>query len=290
MTDNKTPADRLGDCLQEFIHYNTKLLSPYWLEQLNNELSDYHASKVGDDGKEFPANDWFPCKVNLASNWGPWLRHDGSGSFGRGPKHVRVSLGSTGISDAIIYLGKERSGWGRNYSPDWSDIRFYRMRMDHPHYLGLSEQALETLLPETMPPQSVGDDELVERLKFRREWCVKKRGTSEVRYPSGEFVFMEIELACLDLIAADFDAAITRLQSQSADPWVKIEDIPEEWKDGRPLDLIYKYINAEPVRIPNCKYLDDGDVWDPNRKRRLIRKRITHAMLHIALPQETKTD
>lgn len=42
--------------------------------------------------------------------------------------------------------------------------------------------------------------------------------------------------------------------AKSASGWVKIEDIPEEWKDGRPIDLWVDNGRAEPFRLNNCRY------------------------------------
>jgi len=82
-------------------------------------------------------------------------------------------------------------------------------------------------------------------------------------------------------------AAITRLQSQS-ERWVKIEDIPDEWKQGRYVDL-----TVDGQRFVDCKYLQDAaDVGYVGDKKGWvdefnlwIDRKITHAMLPIAPPK-----
>ena len=74
----------------------------------------------------------------------------------------------------------------------------------------------------------------------------------------------------IDLFSVVTDT-LTRLQSQSANPWVKIEDIPEAWKDGRDLDVTHKTLG----RITDC----EGDVIAD------LLEGITHAMLPIAPPK-----
>ena len=241
-----THADRLADAFARVIAQVTmQTFKPddrfrRLIAKGTEELAAYRSAQSGEvDGNvAFPANDWFPCEVNFPHKWGPWLRHDGSGTFGKGPKHIRVSLGSSGQSDAVIYLGNRRSGWGRNHSPDWSDISFYRMGMDHPHYLELAKQSLEMLPSRNTSPQSVGHDELVERLHWLRHHCFEAMNERNGK----PYFKSEREHAIIT-------AAITAISSKPAQDWVKIEDIPDEWKDGRDLDVTHKTLGLSLIHI-----------------------------------------
>lgn len=62
--------------------------------------------------------------------WGQWIAHEG----GQRPEFVRgTALDQRG--DPVDYVGINRlRGTGRNLSPDWDRIRWFRLRADHPHY------------------------------------------------------------------------------------------------------------------------------------------------------------
>jgi hypothetical protein len=64
--------------------------------------------------------------------WGAWIEHDG----GPRPDYVRgTALDQR--ADPVDYVGiRGLRGTGRNYSPDWDRIRWFRLRADHPHYEG----------------------------------------------------------------------------------------------------------------------------------------------------------
>lgn len=79
-----------------------------------------------------PPSDWLPVEGDFRQ-WGPWLKHDG----GQRPEHVRINLlnmpGTPG--DPVIYLTERGRGIGRNFAPVWTDIVWYRLPCDHPHYM-----------------------------------------------------------------------------------------------------------------------------------------------------------
>jgi len=87
----------------------------------------------------------------------------------------------------------------------------------------------------------VEDDELVERLRELRSECAKATGIMG----NGD-VWHEETL----------DAAITRLQSQSDNPWVKIDNpIVETWKDADgPSEGYVDIANKAGGRFPNATY------------------------------------
>ena len=118
--------------------------------------------------------------------------------------------------------------------------------------------------------KDVADDELIERLRLlERSWAsmyhdacgFPKDGTNwTIQY------------------------AIDRIQAHS-NPWVKIEDIPDEWKDGRPIDLLL----TNDRRSASCDYKETRDLsgwWSPAFRAILAPDIITHAMLPPTLPQE----
>ena len=82
--------------------------------------------------------------------------------------------------------------------------------------------------------------------------------------------------------------AITRLQSQFADPWVKIEDIPDEWKDGvTEVDLYVTYFDESGKhRLTDCKFNCKHDEWEtPDYYLSDFAVYPTHAMLPVAPPK-----
>jgi hypothetical protein len=85
-----------------------------------------------------PLNDWIPVANADFRNWGPWIWH---GEKSQRPAHIRVSLNNEEGTDVAIYLTENGSGWGRNYSPDWSEITWYRLRNNHPYYMAALEPA-----------------------------------------------------------------------------------------------------------------------------------------------------
>lgn len=69
---------------------------------------------------------------NPSCGWGDWIEHDGKDR----PEYVRItgSGGNLVRGDPVDYIGLKLRGTGRNWSPDWSRIRWFRLRADHPHY------------------------------------------------------------------------------------------------------------------------------------------------------------
>lgn len=68
--------------------------------------------------------------------WGQWIAHDGS----ERPSFVKVTSNG-GRADPADYVGiKGQRGTGRNWSVPWSDVRWFRLRADHPHYGGHNGQ------------------------------------------------------------------------------------------------------------------------------------------------------
>lgn len=66
-----------------------------------------------------------------ASHWGPWIQHRG----GDRPSFVRIDLDHNGHSDPADYRGIHGlRGVGRNFSPTWKDIRWFRLPAGHPIY------------------------------------------------------------------------------------------------------------------------------------------------------------
>jgi hypothetical protein len=86
----------------------------------------------------FPLNDWLGVEGDFRQ-WGPWLKHNG----GKRPKWVREDITREKPSDTVVYLTENGgSGWGRNWSPTWEEIAFYRLRSNHPHYKKLAAAML----------------------------------------------------------------------------------------------------------------------------------------------------
>lgn len=68
-------------------------------------------------------------------------------------------------------------------------------------------------------------NELIEGLEWRAKW-LRDKVKGEIRYPNGEFVFQEIESASLEIMAVQFEVAISALRERE---WVKIEDRVQKW-------------------------------------------------------------
>ena len=123
----------------------------------------------------------------------------------------------------------------------------------------------------------VEDDGLVERIDTELAlWKLEYDALAELN-PDAENLIFETPLVKLML---DAKAAITRLQSQSANPWVKIDDIPEEWKDGR---LLLGYCLANETQF---------EIWCEEKTANFVSVHawgedidITHARLPIAPPK-----
>lgn len=79
-----------------------------------------------------PLNDWLPMENADFRNWGPWIFH---GMAKKRPSHVRVNFGRDSDGDVVVYLTENGSGWGRNHSPTWEDITWYRLQTRHPYYI-----------------------------------------------------------------------------------------------------------------------------------------------------------
>lgn len=71
---------------------------------------------------------------NPSCGWGDWIEHDG----GDRPDFVLHTSNPRGRrADPVDYVGVGGlRGTGRNYAPDWTRIRWFRLRADHPHYGG----------------------------------------------------------------------------------------------------------------------------------------------------------
>lgn len=80
------------------------------------------------------------------------------------------------------------------------------------------------------------------------------------------------------------EQAIARIQTPP-NPWIKISDIPEEWKDGRRLDLISIFDGRR------MNYYWDADVkgWSNGNGFVYFVDDISHAMLPPATPQQKET-
>lgn len=62
--------------------------------------------------------------------WGSWIEHDG----GPIPEYVGHTMFKK-RGDPVDWVGTwNRRGTGRNYAVDWSAVRWFRLRADHPHY------------------------------------------------------------------------------------------------------------------------------------------------------------
>ncbi len=102
-----------------------------------------------------------------ASMWGEWIRHDG----GEKPAFVAMDFDSqirAPFGDAVDYRTARGRGIGRNWSPPWSDIEWYRLLRAHPYYGEvpalldrLRSIERETLAGRTMP---FGDADAYDRL------------------------------------------------------------------------------------------------------------------------------
>ena len=118
------------------------------------------------------------------------------------------------------------------------------------------------------------NDKLAERLKIVLEHLEISAGLEELGdLPDEEEVSFEGMCGIVS-------QAITRLQSQSANPWVKIDDIPEEWKDGR---LLLGYCLANETQF---------EIWCEEKTANFVAVHawgedidITHARLPIAPPK-----
>ena len=108
---------------------------------------------------------------------------------------------------------------------------------------------------------------------------------------------IELRLATVNLTNPEdasllklIERLISRLQA-APNPWVKIEDIPEEWKDGRAVDL-----KTYHSRYVNCTFgggfnslatgTNRSKWWCPGTANYIDGDRITHVMLPPAPPQE----
>ena len=138
---------------------------------------------------------------------------------------------------------------------------------------GVIETVVEIPLDESGFPlllQSVDNDEVVERLRV-----LSNDGGIQ------SMTLFDNELGPIP-VGITLDAAITRLQSQSANPWVKIEDIPEEWKDGRD---ILAYNPSNPPR--HSPFFITQFITHPSHMVGVMYRsnNVTHAMLPIAAPK-----
>ena len=130
--------------------------------------------------------------------------------------------------------------------------------------------------------------------EFRLQQLAKiPKSKPQVADTDNELAFA-LKLATINLTNPE-DAAILQMIEQvivhlqaAPNPWVKIEDIPEEWKDGRPVDLwldngdiSWRFIEAR-----YDKEIEDrwGDMdWDSSKA---TNSNPTHATLPPAPPQD----
>ena len=75
-------------------------------------------------------------------------------------------------------------------------------------------------------------------------------------------------------------------------PWVKIEDIPEEWKDGRPVDFFMVNDEIKAFRRIGFRFVDGH--WSKGQGIGMARLTFDHmtksyAMLPPAPPQQKET-
>ena len=146
----------------------------------------------------------------------------------------------------------------------------------------------ETVIHVKAASKPVEDDELVEALEISRGICdVLRDEYKAVKKGDPILSPMTVTLGAWNAFN-ELHRQIARLQAVS-NPWIKISDMPEEWKDGRSLDIMYKYIDTDPVRITNCCYLSDGGIFNPNRSCQLCMENVRHAMLPPAPPQQKET-
>jgi len=101
----------------------------------DDEMRDWHDSissaaiSTPATEPQGPDNAWLPI-VGDFRDWGPWIAHGGT----KRPAHIRVSLDAEGPSDPAIYLTENGHGVGRNYSPTWDEITWYRLPISHGFY------------------------------------------------------------------------------------------------------------------------------------------------------------
>ena len=177
------------------------------------------------------------------------------------------------------------------YKDGWNDaLTDYRASKNE----GQVTAAIKKYFPDA---SKVEDDELVEQLREMFEHYQTVNNSFEANHakaPHSDDIIELDEPVFKDRQDA-LQAAITRLQSQSANPWVKIEDpIVESWKDGRDIDLLVATDALTPHRVTDCAFI--AGVWKYKHLGRGMRVileefdddpivKITHAMLPIAPPK-----
>ena len=128
------------------------------------------------------------------------------------------------------------------------------------------------------------DDELVERLREILEHYESVNQSYEANHTTkahGEGV-EKLDRPVFQNEEDTLRQAITRLQA-APNPWVKIEDIPEEWKDGRLIDLYSPLLG----RVVDCYFLNEHWADTNNLGKSKISgqlEQITHACLSSAPP------
>lgn len=68
-----------------------------------------------------------------ASSWGPWIQH----LFGDRPPFVSTDIDAlprAPFGDAVDYRTETGRGVGRNWSPPWGSIKWFRLSATHPYY------------------------------------------------------------------------------------------------------------------------------------------------------------
>jgi len=76
-----------------------------------------------------PKDEWVYAQGIDHRLWGPWIRCVGDDR----PDYVDLSMDAGG-GDPVIYICKDASGVGRNYSVPWEDVLWFRLSAMHSHY------------------------------------------------------------------------------------------------------------------------------------------------------------
>ena len=202
MTLDKTPADRLEEALDRILDIDGE--TPESLSQARDALVAYRMSKMEGDVQ--------------------------SSEVGRNAL-MRA------ISNAYGFLWRAEGDRRHNQAFDMS-CRAREMllsvmeKADQKKGIDYSAEILGAI--QNPPPQSVEDDELVERLRAQVKSCNKSIAENAPYRPRKN---SELVHSAWTETRDCFLSAITRLQSQSANPWVKIEDESSGELQGEDLAL-----------------------------------------------------
>lgn len=247
-TPDKTPTDRLAEalegCLREHSGYTIKGECELRARQA---LTNYRASKVEDDAQSGEAR--------------------GVGFF------ENISRAS---DDKLV--NSLRTVMNNYISGNNADAK------------SIVSEAIARLSCDT-PAQSVGHDELVEKLKIKLIDAKKTVEDFQQQYlkdleKNTETVILDLGVHSIERAVEDvniFNDAITALSNKPVRDWVKIEDIPEEWKDGRAVNLAIRLMGEDDLHIMFACGIND-EVWYDQQGFEILNT-VTHAMLPIAPPK-----